>query len=173
MNSINSRKKVAWSVQNECFFRRRWFVASTLGHQREFWGNNGANRPKKRKKLCQWMTSGVRFNKLLFGTFLNGYGGAAGCLFVRFCMPHKKWCLQSDLGKDKSLQVHFGIFMLTRIRANAFYFRKNCLDRFVRNIFAKLAIPLSELCLKSVEVCIGFSSTFLSANASSSICFLP
>lgn len=26
------------------------------------------------------MTSGVRFNKLLSETFLNGYGGAAGCL---------------------------------------------------------------------------------------------
>lgn len=109
-------KKVAWSVQNECFFRRRWFVASTLGHQREFWGTTERTDRKKREKLCQWMTSGVRFNKLLFGTFLNGYGGAAGCLLGFVCGMRKiifaelfrcpknlcrstLWCLQIDENK--------------------------------------------------------------------------
>lgn len=58
------------------------------------------------------MTSGARFNKLLFGTFLNGYGGVAGCLLGIVCGIRKITCLQSHLGARGTFSGNFMILQI-------------------------------------------------------------
>lgn len=107
-------KKVAWSVQNECFFSSSLACGIHIRSSAWVLGNNRANRPKKEKKnyANEWPRVFALIN-YFSGTFLNVYGGVARILLF-FHVPQKKF-LKSHLGARRIFAGrYFGCLRMTR-----------------------------------------------------------